>query len=198
MFCNPVDYSQQALLSMGFPSQEYWSGLPFPPPGDLPDPGIEPASPALAGGIFTTREALHNCKPSVSTQWSRHECSIPPPPKPTSLPYPVFLPQGTTQWLCCLARTNSTSTFVISLGFLVLNFMVTMAKAEGTLKLHIYSQGPVSTAAFSFSNIFPRQYSHDLVSGESSEGSQLVSASSKVKWANSSNKVQRIPWQSRG
>ena len=34
-------------LSMGFPGQEYWSGLPFPSPGDLPDPGIEPASPAL-------------------------------------------------------------------------------------------------------------------------------------------------------
>ena len=40
----------QALLSMGFSSQEYWSGLPCPPPGDLPDPGIEtvpPASPVL-------------------------------------------------------------------------------------------------------------------------------------------------------
>ena len=44
----------QAPLSMGFPRQEYWSGLPFPSPGDLPDPGIKPASPALAGGFFTT------------------------------------------------------------------------------------------------------------------------------------------------
>ena len=39
---------------MGFSRQEYWSGLPFPSPGDLPDPGIEPVSPALAGGFFTT------------------------------------------------------------------------------------------------------------------------------------------------
>ena len=39
---------------MGFSRQEYWSGLPFPSPGDLPDPGIEPMSPALAGGFFTT------------------------------------------------------------------------------------------------------------------------------------------------
>ena len=39
---------------MGFSRQGYWSGLPFPPPGDLPDPGIEPASPALAGRFFTT------------------------------------------------------------------------------------------------------------------------------------------------
>ena len=44
----------QAPLLMAFLRQEYWSGLPFPSPGDLPDPGIEPASPALAGGIFTT------------------------------------------------------------------------------------------------------------------------------------------------
>ena len=49
--------AHQAPLSMKFSRQEYWSGLPFPPPGDLPDPGIEPASlisPALAGGFFTT------------------------------------------------------------------------------------------------------------------------------------------------
>ena len=48
----------QALLSMGFSRQEYWRGLPDPPPpGDLPDPGIESTSlvfPALAGGFFTT------------------------------------------------------------------------------------------------------------------------------------------------
>ena len=43
----------QAPLSMGFYRQGYWSGLPFPSPGDLPNPGIEPASPALAGRFFT-------------------------------------------------------------------------------------------------------------------------------------------------
>ena len=41
--------AQQAPLSMGFSRQEHWRGLPCPPPGDLPDPGIKPASPALAG-----------------------------------------------------------------------------------------------------------------------------------------------------
>ena len=40
-------------LSIGLPRQEYWSGLPFPSPGDLPDPGMEPLSPAMAGGFFT-------------------------------------------------------------------------------------------------------------------------------------------------
>ena len=46
--------ARQAPLSMGFLKQEYWRGLPFPPPGDLPDPGIEPASTALAAEFFTT------------------------------------------------------------------------------------------------------------------------------------------------
>ena len=44
--------ARQAPLSMRFPRQEYWSGLPFPFPGDLPDPGMEPMSPALAGRFF--------------------------------------------------------------------------------------------------------------------------------------------------
>ena len=43
-----------APLSMGCPRQEYWNALPFPSPGDLPDPGIEPESPTLAGGFFIT------------------------------------------------------------------------------------------------------------------------------------------------
>ena len=46
--------AHQALLPRGFPRQEYWSGLPFPSPGDLPDSGIKLASPVLAGGFFTT------------------------------------------------------------------------------------------------------------------------------------------------
>ena len=49
----PWTVAHQAPLSLGFPRQEDWSGLPCPPPGDLPDPGIEPESPALAGGFFT-------------------------------------------------------------------------------------------------------------------------------------------------
>ena len=53
----PWTIAHQFPLSMGFFRQEYWSGLPFPSPGDLPDPGIKPASlvsPALAGGFFTS------------------------------------------------------------------------------------------------------------------------------------------------
>ena len=60
--CDPMDCSLTASLSVGFSRQEYWTGLSFPPPGDLPDPEIEPTSlmsPALAAGFFhTTWEAL--------------------------------------------------------------------------------------------------------------------------------------------
>ena len=57
LFVTPWTADSQAPLSMGFSREEYWTGLPCPPPGDLPDRGIEtksPMSPALAGGFFTT------------------------------------------------------------------------------------------------------------------------------------------------
>ena len=62
--CNPMAYSPPGSSAMGFSKLAYSSGLPCPPPGDLPNPGIEPmslTSPALAGGFFTT-----------STTWEAH------------------------------------------------------------------------------------------------------------------------------
>ena len=53
-FCNPMDCSLPCSSVHGFPRQEYWNGLSFPSPGDLPDPGIGPESPALECGFFTT------------------------------------------------------------------------------------------------------------------------------------------------
>ena len=49
LFATPWTVAHQATLSMGFSWQEYWSGLLFPPSGDIPDPGIEPASPVSLG-----------------------------------------------------------------------------------------------------------------------------------------------------
>ena len=49
-----MDHSCEAPPSMEFSRQEYWNGLPFPSPGDLPDPRMEPRSPASAGRVFTT------------------------------------------------------------------------------------------------------------------------------------------------
>ena len=57
LFVTPWTVAQQAPLSMKLSRQEYWSGLPCPPPGDLPDPGIKPGSftsSVLAGGFFAT------------------------------------------------------------------------------------------------------------------------------------------------
>ena len=68
LFATPWTVPCQAPLSMEFSRKEYWSGLPFPSPGDLLNPGMEPtflATPALAGGFFTTSatwEALNTLK----------------------------------------------------------------------------------------------------------------------------------------
>ena len=53
LFATPRTVACQAPLSMGSSRQEYWYGLPFPSPGDLPNPGTEPTSTALAGGFFS-------------------------------------------------------------------------------------------------------------------------------------------------
>ena len=65
-----MDLACQSLLSMEFSRQEYWSGLPFPTPGDLLDPGIKPESPAssaLAGRFFTTGPATWETQGGVHT-----------------------------------------------------------------------------------------------------------------------------------
>ena len=57
----PHRLTHQAPLSVGFSRQEHWSGLPFPSPGDLPDPRIESKSPALAGKFFTNEPPGKSC-----------------------------------------------------------------------------------------------------------------------------------------
>ena len=68
---DPMDLTHQAPLSMGFSRQEYWSGLPFPSPGVLPDRGIEPrsfTSPTLAGRFFTTSATWEDHHPHYRSQ----------------------------------------------------------------------------------------------------------------------------------
>ena len=77
LFATPWTVVHQTPLFMGFPRQEYWSGLPFPPPGDLPNPGIEPASlasPVLVGGFFTTGSTWE--APGTLSYWP----GVPPVP----------------------------------------------------------------------------------------------------------------------
>ena len=58
LFVTPWTVAHQAPPSMEFSSQEYWSGLPFPSPGDLPDPGIEPGAPALQADVLQSGNLL--------------------------------------------------------------------------------------------------------------------------------------------
>ena len=71
--CNPWAVACQAPLSMKFSRQESWSGLPFPPPGDFPDPGIEPTLPALGGRFFTAEPRL---KPISLTELQLKEDTV--------------------------------------------------------------------------------------------------------------------------
>ena len=82
LFLTPWTVARQAPLSVQFPNQECWSGLPFPTPGDLPDAGIEPLSPespALAGGYFTTEPSGSQLAdiPSSVFSWCRNALVFP-------------------------------------------------------------------------------------------------------------------------
>ena len=77
LFATPWTVAYQSPLSMGFSRQEYWSGLPFPSLGDLPDPGIVPGSPALKADALTSEQ--HNCVPnsiSIILQYKYVPCNI--------------------------------------------------------------------------------------------------------------------------
>ena len=72
----------QTPLFMGFLRQEYWSGLPFSSPGDIPDPGIKPMSPLLAGGFFTTEPSgkpLARSRCAINILWVNEKWSAPEP-----------------------------------------------------------------------------------------------------------------------
>ena len=84
--CDPMDCSPPGSSIHGFSRQEYWSGVPFSPPGDLPDPGIKPESPAcpaLTGGLFTTEPPytenlqFSSVAQSCLTLWDPMNCSTP-------------------------------------------------------------------------------------------------------------------------
>ena len=68
-----MDYSLPGFSSMGFSKQEYWSGLPFPSPGDLPDPGIKPGSPALQAHSLPSEPPG---KPDYMIQTSNHRTAL--------------------------------------------------------------------------------------------------------------------------
>ena len=69
LFATPWTVARQAPLSMGFSRQEYWSGLPFPSPGDLPDPGVEPVSPVVPALQADSLSLSHQGSPRRRKQW---------------------------------------------------------------------------------------------------------------------------------
>ena len=72
----PWAVTRQAPLAVGFPRQEDRSGVPFSPPGDLPDPGIEPVSYAFAGRLFTTEPSGNPAEPSAARRSVEEGCIL--------------------------------------------------------------------------------------------------------------------------
>ena len=91
LFVTPRTVAHQAPLSVGFPRQECWSGLPCPPPGDLPDPGIEPASPASQADSSPTeppeKSFSNGAHPQISWDTFGNVC------------FQAVLPKILIQWL---------------------------------------------------------------------------------------------------
>ena len=75
LFATPWTVAHQAPLSMGFSGQEYWSGLPFLSPGNLPDPGTEPRSPTLQAGALTSEPPGKPCQKKRVSLISQTSCS---------------------------------------------------------------------------------------------------------------------------
>ena len=100
LFATPWTVACEAPLSMGFPRQNYRSGVPFPPPRDLPDPGIEPVTPVLAGGFFIWE--AHNIQfSSVTFARSLQSCPTlcdPIDGSPPGSPIPGILQARTLEW----------------------------------------------------------------------------------------------------
>ena len=120
--CDSVDVAHQAPLSMEFPRREYWSGLPFSSPGDLPDPGIEPRSPALqADSLLTepTRKALN------SAQFWHYLCGNRVQIPQVVLPHTFQMPVTSPGCCLCIWLTNYRSEvpMTYSLGSIMNNLL---------------------------------------------------------------------------
>ena len=74
LFATPWTVAHQAPPPMGFSRQEYWSGLPFPSPGDLPNPGTEPRSPALQADALTSEPPGISYSPAISLPNTQQKC----------------------------------------------------------------------------------------------------------------------------
>ena len=103
LFATPWTVAYQPPPSMGFSRQEYWSGLPFPSPGDLPDPGIEPRSPAFRA------DALPSEPPGNPSTLPRGACSLGSPHHPKHFGFKVTFRMciQTPKNICALKRVQT-------------------------------------------------------------------------------------------
>ena len=102
LFEIPWTVACQAPLSMGFPRQKHWSGLPWPPPGDLPNPGVKPQVSCIAGGFFTTEppeELLIKLLLLLLSRFSRVRLCDPVDSSPPGSPVPGILRTRTLEWV---------------------------------------------------------------------------------------------------
>ena len=140
LFVTPMHSTHQEF-SMEFSRQEYWSGLPFPTPGDLPDPGMEPesaVSPSLAGGFFTT-----------STTWEAHsfvyQYIIKPPvmciwvpwftfiafEKQHDLSFSIISLQAPLIDITCLKEPLALGCLIFSTGWMLWDFLSIFLRTSG-------------------------------------------------------------------
>ena len=135
LFETPWTVARQAPLPLEFSRQGYWNGLPFPTPGDLPHPGMEPpspASPTLAGGFFTTSatwEALKHLRKDSMGSSNRPWCSEGVCVSPHALYPKALLSFGTKEALLVLknwrtrVQTTNSLTLARCHGTNVSNFL---------------------------------------------------------------------------
>ena len=100
LFATPWAVAYKASLSVGFSRQEYWSALPFPSPGDLPDPGIKPRSPALEADTLTSEPpGKPKCAGAAKSLQSCPTLCDPRDGSPPGSPVPGILQARTLEWV---------------------------------------------------------------------------------------------------
>ena len=125
LFATLWTVARQAPLSMGFSRQEYWRGLPFPPPGDLPDPGIKPASLvslALAGRFFTTElpgKPTHTADPGTNQGWESTQTQSRRPVYPACQPVTYTEHQGSERSSGHWTKSHSCNLLHTELSYLL-------------------------------------------------------------------------------